>query len=616
MDEVAIVFEYLKKNKPGIMFDVGAHHGKTSLPFLESGWQVHAFEPDPDNYKILAESLGIFDTFHPENCAVSDASAESSPFFTSSLSSGISSLCSFHETHTLRCETKTVTLSEYCNASNIEHIDFLKIDTEGYDLFVLRGIDWDRIHPSVIVCEFEDAKTACLDYTFNDLAGLLASKGYELYISEWYPVVQYGAKHTWRCFHTWPCRLHDHRGWGNIIAFSDGVDALAFTNAAVSYAAQQEKLARRQIHSPHFLSQRSVKNGHRLVQQLADSHIRKKWPDLPVHQGIKQVLLAGVGGWIKHLSMITHELPGPTIRGILDYKAEYKEETYEGLPVFSLDEIDGLGVDALLLPSRLVQNIDAGECLETLAPGVPVIDLFEDFPKIPYLQLIRDLMMASGNLKGAAETASLVLSLSSEKQDYETFYHMGIEFHKEKQFDQALPIYERIARDEKTGVDLKAWAHFKTGELLLEKGQGAEAQACFERALRLNPFHTKAQIFCTPQDRPLRVCLSQDASRVETGCIHVPMEADNEALWGYYFTYRKPDYISLIVPGRGREDNVLKIMSLIAHHCAKNGVVSITTDDDTSEHWCRETTAHAARLFKLDFTLSVNDRRLSKPDWS
>jgi hypothetical protein len=34
----------------------------------------------------------------------------------------------------------------------INKIDFLKIDTEGHDFFVLQGFDWDsHLHPDVII---------------------------------------------------------------------------------------------------------------------------------------------------------------------------------------------------------------------------------------------------------------------------------------------------------------------------------------------------------------------------------------------------------------------------------------------------------------------------------
>jgi hypothetical protein len=46
-------------------------------------------------------------------------------------------------------------------------VDFLKIDTESHDLFVHQGYPWECGKPAVIECEFEDAKTVPLGYTFH-----------------------------------------------------------------------------------------------------------------------------------------------------------------------------------------------------------------------------------------------------------------------------------------------------------------------------------------------------------------------------------------------------------------------------------------------------------------
>jgi hypothetical protein len=80
-------------------------------------------------------------------------------------------------------------------------VDFLKIDTEGFDLMVLKGYPWTQSpRPRVILCEFEDAKTVPLGYDFHQLAAFLVGEGYQLIISEWYPVKAYGGLHRWRRF--------------------------------------------------------------------------------------------------------------------------------------------------------------------------------------------------------------------------------------------------------------------------------------------------------------------------------------------------------------------------------------------------------------------------------
>jgi hypothetical protein len=122
--------------------------------------------------------------------------------------------------------SSSVTLAVALEQHKIEQVHFLKIDAEGSDLFVLQGFPWDWIKPDVVVCEFEDDKTDALGYRFRDLADYLVSQGYEILVSEWYPIKRYGTSHRWRRFVSYPCDLVDPHAWGNLIAVRSG-DELA-----------------------------------------------------------------------------------------------------------------------------------------------------------------------------------------------------------------------------------------------------------------------------------------------------------------------------------------------------------------------------------------------------
>jgi FkbM family methyltransferase len=220
-DEVAIVWRAIGKARAnsGIMFDVGCHRGESAEPFAEVGWTVHCFEPNPENWPII-ESRVI--TRFPKTrlycAAVGETSEKNQTFYTSPESSGISSLHSFHETHRPSFTVDVMTLSDHCVAEGIDRVDFLKIDTEGFDYFVLRGIDWERLHPDVIVCEFEDSKTEALGYNYSDMATYLVDHGYRVILSEWKPITRYGENHEWLRFADFPCTLNEPKGWGNLIA--------------------------------------------------------------------------------------------------------------------------------------------------------------------------------------------------------------------------------------------------------------------------------------------------------------------------------------------------------------------------------------------------------------
>ena len=220
-DEVDWIHKYLeKKIQHKVMIDVGAHYGESLSPFLFDNWKVFAFEPDPENMKEL-QSLTksrnlILDTRGCSNKSVTDIN-----FYKSNISTGISSMSAFDKTHTQSNKIDTVTIKDFADEKNISEVGFLKIDTEGHDLFVLEGIPWDIIKPEVIVAEFEDRKTINLGYCYHDMAKILIDNGYTVLISEWHPIQQYGSKHKWRSLNRYPYNLIDSNGWGNMIAFRD-----------------------------------------------------------------------------------------------------------------------------------------------------------------------------------------------------------------------------------------------------------------------------------------------------------------------------------------------------------------------------------------------------------
>lgn len=199
------------------MIDVGAHHGTAFERFEEDGWLILAFEPDDRNRAYLRKIYGQNDRVEIRSEAVSDAVGEAT-FFASDVATTISSLSAFHESHHEAQTVKTVTLAEFTR--DFESVEFLKIDTEGHDLFVLKGYDWS-LPPLAIVCEFENRKTVPLGYTLADMVTFLEGNGYTVIISEWEPIVEYGRQHTWRRFTRDPAAVAP-AGWGNLIAAKTG----------------------------------------------------------------------------------------------------------------------------------------------------------------------------------------------------------------------------------------------------------------------------------------------------------------------------------------------------------------------------------------------------------
>ncbi|MCP4037002.1 MAG: FkbM family methyltransferase [bacterium] len=225
VDEVELVRRFMGPGpQDRVMIDVGAHKGASLEAFAREGWQVVAFEPDPENRAELETCCRDLPNVEVDPRAVSDREAGETPWFRSDVSSGISTLSPFHDSHESAGCVEVTTLTHALAQHKIEQVDFLKIDAEGMDLFVLRGFPWDWLTPEVVVCEFEDEKTEMLGYHFRDLADYLVERDYHVLVSEWYPITAYGKSHRWRRFVPYPCELLDPSAWGNLIAVRSGDD--------------------------------------------------------------------------------------------------------------------------------------------------------------------------------------------------------------------------------------------------------------------------------------------------------------------------------------------------------------------------------------------------------
>ena len=221
-DETNIIFEVFQQNytdKP-IMVDVGACKGDALIKFLKQNWTVHAFEPKGSNYNELVNNTAGYQITINKR-AVSNKPKEKTTFFSSNQNDGIGSLMQFSDSHDNSEKTTVTTLEIYCDEKNIREIDYLKVDTEGFDKLVLEGLNWSKICPRLIMCEYEDKKTIQLDYTKDDLINFLTDRGYRIIISVWKPIISYGGAHRWQQFVLSDFESISKDTWGNIIAINE-----------------------------------------------------------------------------------------------------------------------------------------------------------------------------------------------------------------------------------------------------------------------------------------------------------------------------------------------------------------------------------------------------------
>lgn len=126
------------------VFDVGANRGDVALDLAAAfpSAVVHAFEPVPDTFKELARQVGAQPRIRTHALALGAhaGSLELNMYVSSVFSSAVSRHAMMSKATSLGNTSVPVSrLDEWCRTNSVDRIDVLKVDTEGYDLEVLKG---------------------------------------------------------------------------------------------------------------------------------------------------------------------------------------------------------------------------------------------------------------------------------------------------------------------------------------------------------------------------------------------------------------------------------------------------------------------------------------------
>jgi FkbM family methyltransferase len=149
--------------------DIGANLGSMSEPLLKAGYEVYAFEPLPEVYDKLVGRLGNRKGFHAFPLALGSQEAEMPLHLATDLSADKTyedaSVYSSLTRHSMPADLPFAsarpvmvrTLAGLHGAGTLpQDIGLVKIDTEGYDLEVVRGMG-ERRYP-VVAAEFWDSE--------------------------------------------------------------------------------------------------------------------------------------------------------------------------------------------------------------------------------------------------------------------------------------------------------------------------------------------------------------------------------------------------------------------------------------------------------------------------
>lgn len=125
------------------IFDIGSNEGEYSeyLVSIKPNVVVHCFEPNKAAFNILKDKFCKMDKVKCNNVALGEK-LEKKLLYSNP---GATTFSSFHyfiddkDDFSELNEVTVFTLDNYCENNNINKIDLMKIDTEGHELFVLKG---------------------------------------------------------------------------------------------------------------------------------------------------------------------------------------------------------------------------------------------------------------------------------------------------------------------------------------------------------------------------------------------------------------------------------------------------------------------------------------------
>jgi FkbM family methyltransferase len=170
-----------------MVFDVGANVGRWTSMLAEANPRcvVHAFEPSPSTFRNLAARFSGSAQVKVWQAGLGDAEG-SCQFNDYGENSVLSSFASRRKSIGMEperlIEVPIRTLDGFCAQEKITGVDLVKIDTEGYEMAVLRGMQSALQSRSVALIQFEYGGT-WLDAgeTLADANDLLLGHGYQLY---------------------------------------------------------------------------------------------------------------------------------------------------------------------------------------------------------------------------------------------------------------------------------------------------------------------------------------------------------------------------------------------------------------------------------------------------
>lgn len=158
-----------------VVVDVGANHGAFTVFAAQWAEKVFAFEPEPENYRLLCANIELNDLKNvtPFRMAMTKERGKRNFYVAEKQHSGCHSF--FLERYEKTIEVKTLSIADLIEQESLTKIDFLKLDCEGSEIEIIEGLSLENAKMiGQIALEFHQIT----DYSTEDMVRKLNFLGF------------------------------------------------------------------------------------------------------------------------------------------------------------------------------------------------------------------------------------------------------------------------------------------------------------------------------------------------------------------------------------------------------------------------------------------------------
>ncbi|MFI5163018.1 MAG: FkbM family methyltransferase [Sphingobacteriales bacterium] len=168
-------------------FDIGANKGDWSGYILSkakgSNFRIFLYEPGTVAFNISLSRFKTFDNISVSNLALSDTIGTLDFYEQENAGELSSAIEKWAYGLKRKITVNTTTVDSELSRLNIENLDYVKIDTEGFDLKVIKGAIDSIIHNKIGFIQFEyNNAWAVLGATLLDAYEILEQNGYSVFL--------------------------------------------------------------------------------------------------------------------------------------------------------------------------------------------------------------------------------------------------------------------------------------------------------------------------------------------------------------------------------------------------------------------------------------------------